>query len=148
MRTNISFVGSLGIGVCFMLLVFGTVYTSAHAALSRSDPAPDAILDQPPPEVLAWFSQALTSDSHLTVFDSQFRTVNAAESSVDPGDGTLMRVKVPQLEPGRYTVNWKANSIDGHQSSGSYDFFVRESPSAMSIIVIGAGAVVALITVI
>jgi methionine-rich copper-binding protein CopC len=117
----------------------------AHAMLRRSDPAADAVLDSSPSEAVAWFSQALSTGSHLSVFDAQFRPVDKGATFIDASDATLMRIQLNALSPGRYTVNWKANSVDGHESSGAYDFFVRESPSAsLNVIIGGVGLLIAL----
>lgn len=118
----------------------------AHAMLRRSDPAADAVLDSSPSEVLAWFSEALSTGSRLSIFDSNFRPVDKGATFIDASDATLMRIQLNALPPGRYTVNWKANSVDGHESSGAYDFFVRESPGlSLSVILGGVGLLIAIL---
>lgn len=123
-----------------LVMLFATTsLVMAHAELRHSEPDADAILDQAPMEVFAWFSEPLSTGSKLSVFDSQFQTVDKGETFIDASDATLMRVQLQPLGPGRYTVNWRATAIDGHVSSGSYDFVVRESAVTLPII-IGAGA--------
>ena len=130
------------------LLLFTLQSVIAHAALVRSDPPADGVLDSSPPEVFVWFSQALSTGSHLSVFDSHFQAVDKGATFIDASDATLMRAQLNSLSPGRYTVNWKANSVDGHGSSGSYDFFVRESPGiSLDVIVGGVGVLLALVIV-
>src|SRR5260221_1930187 len=131
------------------LLLFAVQTVIAHAALVRSDPPADGVLDSSPPEVFVWFSQALSTGSHLSVFDSRFQSVDKGSTFIDASDATLMRAQLNSLPPGRYTVNWKANSVDGHASSGAYDFFVRESPSvSLDVIVGGVALLLALIVVV
>jgi methionine-rich copper-binding protein CopC len=110
----------------------------AHAALVHADPSPGAVLDRAPSVVFAWFSQPLSTGSHISIFDDQFQPVDKGQTFIDASDATLMRTELNPLAPGRYTVNWQAMSIDGHKSSGSYDFVVREG-SDISPVVIGGG---------
>jgi methionine-rich copper-binding protein CopC len=117
------------------LLALTVIPALAHAELLRSDPAAGAVLDHAPAEVFAWFSQPLSTGSRLSVFDSQFQPVDKGQTFIDASDATLMRTQVQPLAPGRYTVNWKANSVDGHESSGSYDFIVQEAPTNTPLII-------------
>ena len=98
-----------------------------HASLVRSDPSAGEVVDRAPSEVFVWFSQQLSTGSKLTVFDGQFQAVDKGETFIDASDATLMRIQLAPLGPGRYTVNWKASAVDGHTSSGSFDFFVRDA---------------------
>jgi methionine-rich copper-binding protein CopC len=117
----------------------------AHAALVRSDPPAGATVDRAPSEVFVWFSEQLSTGSKLTVFDSQFQAVDKGETFIDASDATLMRVQLAPLGPGRYTVNWKASAIDGHVSSGSFDFFVRDADlSPLVIAAVAAATLIAL----
>jgi len=130
------------------LLVFTLSTTLAHASLVRSDPAPDAKLDQPPMEVSVWFSEPLSTGSNLTVFDTQFQSVDTGDTFIAASDATLMRVELKPLTPGRYTVNWKANSVDGHSTSGSYDFFVTEGPGIPILLQVALAVIIAVIALI
>ena len=128
-----------------------TVPALAHAALVRADPAPDAILDRAPSAVYTWFSQPLSPGSHLSIFDAQFQTVDKGDTAIDDHDSTLMRVDLNDLAPGRYTVNWQAIAVaDGHKTTGSYDFIVRDTTTFTLPVVIGGvvlGAAVVLMIV-
>lgn len=125
------------------LLFVSLVHVLAHASLVRSDPSAGATVDRAPSEVFVWFSELLSTGSKLAVFDGQFQAVDKGETFIDASDTTLLRVQLAPLGPGRYTVNWKASAIDGHISSGSFDFFVRDA--GLPPLVIAAVAVVALI---
>jgi len=129
------------------LLPLVAIPALAHAMLRRSDPPADAELDSPPLQVSAWFSQALTTGSRLSVFDSQFQAVDSGQTFIDASDATLMQIKLASIGPGRYTVNWKAESVDGHESLGSYQFIV-DPPAGMPWYVIVGGALVALVVVV
>ncbi|GEM_PF-3007123 len=127
------------------LLFVSLVHALAHATLVRSDPSAGATVDRAPSEVFVWFSEQLSTGSKLTVFDGQFQAVDKGETFIDASDATLMRVQLAPLGPGRYTVNWKASAIDGHVSSGSFDFFVRDAGlSPLVIVAVAAAALLAL----
>ncbi len=120
--------------------------TQAHADLRRSDPAAGAVLDRAPMEVSAWFSSPLSTGSKLSVFDAQFQAVDGGETFIDASDATRMRVELVPLSPGRYTVNWRAAAVDGHVSSGSYDFVVREANALLPLLItVGAGGLMILV---
>jgi methionine-rich copper-binding protein CopC len=139
---------------CFLLLAIGLLLLGttlartvfAHSELVRADPAPGASLERAPSEIFAWFSQPLSTGSKLKVFDAQFQQVDKGQTFIDAGDATLMRAQVNPLAPGRYTVNWQANSVDGHLSSGSFDFTIRDTPGISPLII--AGGTVLLIGVV
>jgi methionine-rich copper-binding protein CopC len=118
----------------------------ANAVLRRSDPSSGAVLDRSPVEVFVWFSETLSTGSQLSVFDEQFQPVDKGKTFIDASDATLMRVQLAPLGPGRYTVRWKASAIDGHMSSGSYDFTVRQDAGlSPALIAAGAGALLVVI---
>lgn len=98
----------------------------AHALLLRSNPAANAVLEQPPVQVELFFSEALESQlSSIKVFDSNNLSVDAADVRVDPADPTRMTVSLRSLNDGVYTVTWKAvSAVDGHQTVGTFPFAV------------------------
>jgi methionine-rich copper-binding protein CopC len=96
----------------------------ALSKLHRSDPSPDAVLNQSPSEVFVWFSEPLSTGSNLTILDDQFQRVDKGQTFIDASDATLMRAQVNYLWPGRYTVSWKANPVSGRTASGSYAFSI------------------------
>jgi methionine-rich copper-binding protein CopC len=129
------------------LLPFVAIPALAHAMLRRSDPPADAELDAPPSQVSAWFTQALTTGSRLSVFDSRFQAVDLGQTYIDASDATLLQVKLADIGPGRYTVNWKAESVDGHESIGSFQFIVN-SPPGTPWYIYAVGAVVGLVVLV
>ncbi len=129
------------------LFVLTSKTTLAHAGLLRSDPPAGATLDRAPVEAFLWFSEPLSTGSHVSVFDTHFQPVDTGETFIDASDATLMRVKLQPLPPGRYTVNWKASSVDGHETSGSYDFFVAEPPGVPPLLAIVLGVLIAAVLI-
>lgn len=99
---------------------------SAHAALLRSNPSANAVLEQPPVQVELFFSEPLEPGlSSIVVVDSNNLIVDVGDVRVDPSDPKRMTVSLRSLNDGVYTVTWKAlSAIDGHQTVGTFPFAV------------------------
>lgn len=98
----------------------------AHAILIRSDPPVNARLQDPPPVVSAFFSEALdTRLSSLQVVNGEGKRVDSGETRFGP-DSAQMSTDIPEaLPPGFYAVRWQTlSSVDGHLLKGSYPFTV------------------------
>ncbi|MCB0216664.1 MAG: copper resistance protein CopC [Chloroflexi bacterium] len=99
---------------------------SAHGETVESQPAPGAVLDRAPAEVELRFTAALGEGSAIEVLDAGFQAVEAGETRIDPTDPERMRVSLPPLPPGDYTVQWLAvDARDRHRTQGSYAFTLR-----------------------
>jgi copper transport protein len=105
----------------------------AHALLKRSYPAAGASLPRAPHQMLLFFTEAPEpSLSTVLVLDSSGRTVaGAGQPTVAPGDAEELRVALPRLAGGVYTVNWRTVSkVDGHVTGGSFAFGIGVQPPA------------------
>ena len=49
----------------------------------------------------------------------------AIRTQVSQDGRTITGVLARPLTAGRYVINWRIASTDGHRMTGSYDFFVR-----------------------
>ena len=97
----------------------------AHAFLDHAVPAVGSIVHGSPGEVKSWFTQELEpAFSSLRVVDQKGAQVDRRNNSVDPNDRTLIKVSLPNLPPGKYTVFWHALSVDTHTTEGSFTFEV------------------------
>lgn len=111
---------------------------SAHAALDRAEPAANAVLAESPEQVTIWFTEPLEPQlSEIVVFNAAGEQVDNGDTQVDEADPTVMRVTLPPLPEGSYTVSWKnVSTVDGHPVSGSYVFSVGEAtagPAATTV---------------
>lgn len=98
---------------------------SAHAILVRSLPAEDAVLGTPPEEIEVWFNEGVGEEyKALAVVDGQGVRVDEQDARLGFFDSSYLRVSVPPLEPGSYTVRYRVQSADGHIVSGKFDFSV------------------------
>jgi methionine-rich copper-binding protein CopC len=103
---------------------------SAHARLTRSQPAEGQALERSPAAIDLWFNEILDLEFNgIDLFpaaDEQSAQGNliSAKPSVDPSDRTHLSIPLPPLAPGAYVVHWKVLSRDGHSARGRIVFRV------------------------
>jgi copper transport protein len=109
-------------------LVALAVSAAAHSALLRSDPADGARLEQAPGEVVLVFSEEPDPElSRVAVFDASGQQIDHERPAADDDDAAMLRVPLPPLDDGVYTVSWQAlSSVDGHVTTGAFAFAVGE----------------------
>jgi copper transport protein len=102
----------------------------AHAVLEKTTPAADSRLDISPAYVELLFNERLdTGGARLLVLDESSR--NVADDQLEfIGQGTGVRLPLPRLDEGHYTVSYSVISADGHPVSGAYVFTVG-NPAAL-----------------
>jgi methionine-rich copper-binding protein CopC len=112
----------LGLGCALAILVTAPLVES-HAKLLRSDPPASSTLRGTPPEIRLWFTENLEptfSAAHL--LDGERRRVDGVAGTVDATNLTLIRILLPALGPGRYTVVYRVVSVDSHVTAGELPF--------------------------
>lgn len=98
----------------------------AHAALQRATPAKDAALSASPKEVSLRFNEKLEAAfSAVKVIDGSGHDVSSGKSALDASDPAVLRVAVPLLPAGKYSVQWSVVGHDGHRRKGDYTFTVK-----------------------
>lgn len=99
----------------------GAGTAAAHATRIAADPAPDTVLTQAPARVSATFNEDMqTPFAAMTVVGPDGNLWSTDDVEVQ---GPVVSVGVRPLGPaGRYTVNYRATSADGHVVSGSWSF--------------------------
>jgi copper transport protein len=105
----------------------------AHALLKRSVPAAGASLPRAPHQMLLFFTEAPDPGlSTVLLLDSSGQTVaGVGKPAVVPGNTEELRVALPRLADGVYTVNWRTVSkVDGHVTGGSFAFGIGVQPPA------------------
>lgn len=110
---------------CFALPV------SAHANLTRSEPAADSNPSSAPTDVRLWFSeQPEIRYSEITVYDEAQQRYDLGAVRGLPGEPLGLAISLRPLPAGIYTVAWKtASAIDGHTTSGTFAFVIGQTPS-------------------
>ena len=109
------------------LSLSGVIAAFAHAHLVRATPAEGGTVKSAPNEVTLKFNEKLEPVfSSAVIRDSAGKQVDKADAHVDKVDRTVVRVSVPPLDPGVYTVEWRAMSSDSHKINGNFKFRVGE----------------------
>jgi methionine-rich copper-binding protein CopC len=99
----------------------------AHAHLVRATPGEGGTVKAAPAEVTLKFNERLEpSFSSAVIRDAAGKQVDKADAHVDKADRTVVRVSLPPLEPGVYTVEWRVMSSDTHKVNGNFTFRVSE----------------------
>lgn len=101
----------------------------AHATLEKTVPAANQKLAQSPPFVELSFNEAVEPGAgSLEVVDSQSNKIKTEDPVLENG-GTTLKVPLPALGDGVYSVSYQVISEDGHPVSGSYAFVVGNPPN-------------------
>lgn len=117
--------------VCLSLILLLTALPQtvlAHASLVQAVPSPDRHLQQSPPEINLTFNERLEKELYyIKVYDprGQAVTKNAAEMSQDQH---ALKLALPKLQNGAFTVSYQVISADGHPVRGSYVLTIGERP--------------------
>jgi copper resistance protein C len=117
----------LGVGmVLAALMIFaGTAVASAHATRIATDPLENASLTTAPIRVSATFNEQLQpSFAAMTIVGPDGHLWSQGDPQVQ---GAVVSIAVPPLGPaGRYVVNYRVTSADGHVVSGSWPFTLTQ----------------------
>jgi methionine-rich copper-binding protein CopC len=105
-----------------LLLLGGSGAARAHAYLDRASPLVGSTVGSSPAHVTLYFTQNLERRF------SRLEVRNAGGARVDRGNvsvnGSVMRIGVKGLAPGRYSVHWRVLSVDTHTTEGNFAFYV------------------------
>jgi copper resistance protein C len=98
----------------------------AHAVLVKSVPAQRATLAEPPPRIELWFNERLEpAYSKASVTNEAGTQVDLRDVAVSTEDPRRLSLSLPPLKPGRYTVNFRVLSVDGHVVESRLSFTVK-----------------------
>lgn len=102
---------------------------SAHAILEQTSPAQDERLAESPAAVELLFNERLDggSSAKLSVLSDDSKVV-ASGKPERTSQGKGIRLALPKLGEGYYTVSYSVISADGHPVQGAYVFTVGNPP--------------------
>ncbi len=108
----------------------------AHASLTGSDPESGAALEQAPQTVTLEFSEGLDGAlSRARLVDASNQVVAEGPGYIDPDNPLALRLDLPALPEGAYSVLWQARStVDGHITQGSVPFSIGQDLSQVSLL--------------
>lgn len=123
---------ALGLMVVALSLL-GPATAPAHSPqiLLMADPGNGAVMKAPPAQVVVRFKVELhTAGSRLQVFDGVGRQVDRGNGGVDlhDPDHASLRVSLPSLPDGKYTVRWRAVVLEDRDVvDGALSFTVSKT---------------------
>jgi copper resistance protein C len=103
-----------------LVLALAAAPAYAHDELKSSNPADGATLAQPPAQVVLTFTEAPVALGVQVVVTGPKGPVAAGAPRLDGVD--VVQDVQPQAPAGRYTVEWRVASDDGHLVSGTFGF--------------------------
>jgi copper transport protein len=111
---------------------------SAHATLESSDPAPLAVLAQPPSRILLTFDEQVEVGlGGISLYDSRGGQVDIGKAAHPGGNARQVEASVPELADGSYVVAWRVVSADSHPVHGAYTFQVGTGAAADTSALLG-----------
>jgi len=93
--------------------------------LENAIPAPDSTITESPKQLILKFSEQIQIGTSVKLLDASGKAIELTDGQLDANDpdGKTFIATVPNtLSGGKYTVQWKNLSVDGHSESGSYGF--------------------------
>ena len=95
----------------------------AHAFLDHAIPGVGSAVHESPAQLKLWFSERLEPEfSTVEVLDRRGKRVDKGDPQVDGADPMLLRISLPLLAPGTYSVTWRVLSVDTHVAKGLFTF--------------------------
>lgn len=112
--------------LAMLSLLFQANSVMAHATLVKSDPPRRASLSIPPKQIQLWFNEKIEgSYASVVVLDSNKKSITDNNPEVVSDDPKSVVLNIPEIEHGRYTVQYRVMSVDGHVIESSFDFSVK-----------------------
>jgi len=106
--------------------VLASPFAAAHANLKESSPEAGAQLQAAPKEIALTFNEKIEEAfSTVTVADATGKPAATAKAVVDAANPAIVRLALPSLPAGAYTVSWAVAGHDGHRRKGSFVFTVK-----------------------
>ncbi len=96
----------------------------AHAVPEFSNPAPNALLDELPENLIIQFNEPIVVDlSRIDLLTQAGEAVETGPLQLLDADNRTAAVALPDLERGAYLVSWQVlSAVDGHTTSGTFAF--------------------------
>ena len=102
-------------------LVLAPAVATAHSLLLDASPAADAVLSAPPTDITLRFNNRVEKRlSTIRLVDVRGETQRVEVRADGPAD--RLDASAPALGPGRWRLEWRVLSTDGHVVTGRYSF--------------------------
>lgn len=106
----------------------------AHAVPEFSNPAPNALLDELPDNLIIQFNEPIVANlSRIDLLTHSGEAVATGPLQLIDANGRTAAISLPDLEQGAYLVSWQVLSgVDGHTTSGTFSFGYGVAAAAVS----------------
>ena len=120
----------------YRMIVFIVISTSiflfshssvfAHTSVVGATPKEGEVLTVQPEQIILEFSEPVAGNVvNIELLDPSAKRVQVSKVEI-LDNPTKLKVKLPNLNNGTYTVRWSMISADGHPSEGGYPFSIGE----------------------
>ncbi|NKW82877.1 copper resistance CopC/CopD family protein [Bacillus cereus] len=108
------------------IFLFSHSSVFAHTSVVGTTPKEGEVLTVQPEQIILEFSEPVTGNVvNIELLDQSAKRVQVSKVEM-LDEPTKIKVKIPNLNNGTYTVRWSMISADGHPSEGGYTFSIGE----------------------
>lgn len=121
------------LGALVVLLVVTATPALAHSNVQRSDPPNGGMVAPGRTELTLWFDAPVVASGSTFTLERRDRDPGPVRvaASVDAG-GSVVRLGVPGLPTGTYTLTWAVTGADGHPTHGTVVFGAGFRPDGIA----------------
>ncbi|MEZ4595067.1 MAG: CopD family protein [Chloroflexota bacterium] len=96
----------------------------AHAVPEFSNPAPNALLEELPDNLIIQFNEPIVPElSRIELLTQGGEAVETGPLQLIDANGRTAAISLPDLDQGAYLVSWQVlSAVDGHTTSGTFAF--------------------------
>ncbi|MDJ1477384.1 copper resistance protein CopC [Bacillus sp. LS15-K4] len=117
-------IGFIVISASVFLFSYSSVF--AHTSVVGITPKEGEVLTVQPEQIILEFSEPVTGNVvNIELLDPSAKRVQVSKVEI-LDNPTKIKVQIPNLNNGTYTVRWSIISADGHPSEGGYPFSIGE----------------------
>ncbi|WP_175938394.1 copper homeostasis periplasmic binding protein CopC [Caballeronia sp. BCC1704] len=103
-----------------------SVAASAHGKLESATPAAGSTVDATPDALRLTFNENIESSfSTIKVLNAAGAPATKEKATVDSTNPRVLKISLPKLDSGLYTVQWGVMTSDSHKTKGTYTFTVK-----------------------
>lgn len=109
-----------------LLAVLGVTPAAAHAELTASSPDANASLLEAPEQLELTFTEPIDPElAFIDLLDPSQAAVEGVSAPAIDASGRVATLRLPELEPGVYTVSYQVvSTVDGHATTGLFAFVI------------------------
>ncbi|AUD25339.1 copper resistance CopC/CopD family protein [Bacillus cereus group sp. BC251] len=116
------------------IFLFSHSSVFAHTSVVGTTPKEGEVLTVQPEQIILEFSEPVTGNVvNIELLDQSAKRVQVSKVEM-LDEPTKIKVKIPNLNNGTYTVRWSMISADGHPSEGGYTFSIGEEVQTNAVV--------------